>query len=112
MSDTIAAEIDDVKQKLQSLVVRTQGNDNARKQLFGAAMGAAAQAESPLDAVWRIIMSPHAPASLMTLLNMGAIDQLASTAGPMSAHQLAQATKGDPVLIGREVRKPCTAGIR
>ena len=118
---SLTSEIDALSSQLTALVKKVEGKEDARKQLFGVAMGAASQLESSLDLCWRLIMSPHvcshileaslsclitdnvipqAPAALMTLLKMGVFDHLANAAGPISAQSLAKATEADSLLIG------------
>jgi hypothetical protein len=97
---SIEQKVDIVAAQLQSLVTEVQGDDAARKKLLGATMGAMGQLETPLEAVWKIIMSPHAPSALMTLINVGVIEKLASANRPMTSKELADATGADQVLIG------------
>ncbi|KAL9055588.1 MAG: hypothetical protein Q9162_003485 [Coniocarpon cinnabarinum] len=98
------ADIAALSAHFQRVVEKTNNDDAARKKLFGVAMGAAGQLESPLDACWKMIMSPHAPSAMMALLNMGVMDYLASATRPVSAQELGEKTNADPVLIVRLLR--------
>lgn len=72
--------------------------------MFGVAMQAMAMLESPLDTVWRIIMSPHAPSALMTLIKAGVIQEIAKSESPSSADHLAAVSGADRLLIVRLLR--------
>ncbi|KAH9906647.1 S-adenosyl-L-methionine-dependent methyltransferase [Xylariomycetidae sp. FL2044] len=91
--------------------VLATGDENARKQMFGAAMQAMSMLESPLDTVWRIIMSPHAPAALMTLIKAGVIQEIAKSDSPSSADHLASVSGADRLLIVRLMRPLNALGI-
>ncbi|KAI1125485.1 S-adenosyl-L-methionine-dependent methyltransferase [Nemania abortiva] len=86
-------------------------DDAARKQLLGAAMRAMAMLEAPLDSVWRMIMSPHAPAALMTLLKAGVIQEIAKSDSPTSADQLSKVSGADRLLIVRLLRPLNALGV-
>ena len=110
MAGELQTEIESTGSQLKSLISKVHGNEGARKQLFEVSSDAARQLESPFDMIWRMIMSPHAPAAIMTLLNLGALDRLARAPGAMSAHDLAKATNSDPLLLGNEypsLNYPC-----
>jgi hypothetical protein len=79
-------------------------DEAARKQMYGTTMQALAMLESPLDTIWRIIMSPHAPSALMTLIKAGVIQEIAKADGPLTAEQLSKATGADSLLIVRLLR--------
>ncbi|KAI1181015.1 S-adenosyl-L-methionine-dependent methyltransferase [Nemania sp. FL0916] len=88
------------------------GNDDAaRKQMLEAAMRATAMLESPLETVWRIIMSPHAPAALMTLIKAGVIQKIAQSATPVTADQLSQSSGAEKLLIVRLLRPLVALGF-
>ena len=101
MANKHHTEIEAISTQLSSLLKSVQGDEAARKQLLGVTMGAASQLETPLETCWRMIMSPHAPAALMTLMNMGAIDALAKASEPVSSHEIAKTTNSDALLIGK-----------
>ncbi|KAI9157924.1 putative o- protein [Paramyrothecium foliicola] len=90
--------------------VLASGDDNARKQLLGNTFQALAMLESPVETVWRLIMSPHAPAALMTLLKAGVIQEIAKSES-VSADDLAKATGADRLLIVRLLRPLNALGI-
>lgn len=84
---------------LDAVIAQVQSDDAARKELLGVLMGAQGRLETPLETCWRLMMSPHAPAALMTLLDMGAIDKLATSKKPLHASELVP-SGGDPELVG------------
>ncbi|KAI9711821.1 MAG: hypothetical protein M1820_001966 [Bogoriella megaspora] len=108
---SLDSRIDTITSQLQSLISEVQSDDAARKRLLAATMAANGQLESPLEAVWKLIMSPHAPSALMTVINMGVIKALASSSNPMTAEQLSQVTGGDKTLIVRLLRPLTVQGV-
>ncbi|KAJ3572280.1 hypothetical protein NPX13_g5102 [Xylaria arbuscula] len=84
--------------------VLARGDDAARKQMLSTAMKAMAMLEPPLDTVWRMIMSPHAPAALMTLIKAGVIQEIAKSEIAKSADELATVSGADKLLIVRLLR--------
>ncbi|KAI1775544.1 S-adenosyl-L-methionine-dependent methyltransferase [Hypoxylon cercidicola] len=84
--------------------VLASDNEDARKQMFGVALQAMAMLESPLDTVWRTIMSPHAPSALMALIKAGVIQEIAKSESPLSADHLATVSGADKLLIVRLLR--------
>ncbi|KAJ2990118.1 hypothetical protein NUW58_g3112 [Xylaria curta] len=84
--------------------ILASNDEAARKQMLDTAMKAATMLEAPLDTVWRMIMSPHAPAALMTLLKAGVIQEIAKSDSATSADQLSKATEADRLLIVRLLR--------
>ncbi|KAI1392890.1 S-adenosyl-L-methionine-dependent methyltransferase [Hypoxylon trugodes] len=91
--------------------ILASGDEGARKQMFGAAMQAMAMLETPVDTIWRIIMSPHAPSALMTLIKAGVIQEIAKTDSPSSADHLAKATGAERLLIVRLLRPLNALGV-
>ncbi|KAI8944803.1 S-adenosyl-L-methionine-dependent methyltransferase [Xylaria longipes] len=79
-------------------------DETARKQMLNTAMKVMAMLEAPLDTVWRTIMSPYAPAALMTLIKAGVIQEIAKSDSATSADQLASASGADKLLIVRLLR--------
>ncbi|KAI0544971.1 S-adenosyl-L-methionine-dependent methyltransferase [Xylaria curta] len=79
-------------------------DDAARKQMLDTAMKVTAMLEAPLDTVWRMIMSPHAPAALMTLIKAGVVQEIAKSDSSISADQLASVSGADKLLIVRLLR--------
>ncbi|KAI0886762.1 S-adenosyl-L-methionine-dependent methyltransferase [Annulohypoxylon maeteangense] len=86
-------------------------DETARKQMLGTTMQAMAMLEAPVDAIWKLIMSPHAPSALMTLIKAGVIQEIAKTDSPSSADKLAQATGADRLLIVRLLRPVSAIGV-
>ncbi|KAF2642009.1 S-adenosyl-L-methionine-dependent methyltransferase [Massarina eburnea CBS 473.64] len=88
------------------------GNDEAsRKQLMGVILGAMSKVESPMETIWRIIMSPHAPAALMVMIRSGVLTALVSANKPMTATELATSTGTSSTLIIRMMRPLTALGI-
>ncbi|KAI1735673.1 S-adenosyl-L-methionine-dependent methyltransferase [Xylaria scruposa] len=83
--------------------VLASDDEAARKQMLNTAMKVTAMLEAPLDTVWRMIMSPHAPAALMTLIKAGVIQEIAKS-DSISADQLAEVSGADKLLIVRLLR--------
>ncbi|KAI0858483.1 S-adenosyl-L-methionine-dependent methyltransferase [Xylaria cubensis] len=83
--------------------VLASNDEAARKQMLSTAMKVTAMLEAPLDTVWRMIMSPHAPAALMTLIKAGVIQEIAKS-DSISADQLADVSGADKLLIVRLLR--------
>ncbi|KAI0114297.1 S-adenosyl-L-methionine-dependent methyltransferase [Nemania sp. FL0031] len=79
-------------------------DEGGRKQLLAAAMQATTMLEDPAETVWRIIMSPHAPAALMTLIKAGVIDEIAKSDSPTSADRLSKVSGAERLLIVRLLR--------
>ncbi|OTB00823.1 hypothetical protein M426DRAFT_15052 [Hypoxylon sp. CI-4A] len=86
-------------------------DEAARKQMLGAATQAMAMLETPVDTIWRIMMSPHAPSALMTLIKAGVIQEIAKTDVPSSADDLAKSTGAEKLLIVRLLRPLNALGI-
>ncbi|KAI0193852.1 S-adenosyl-L-methionine-dependent methyltransferase [Astrocystis sublimbata] len=86
-------------------------DDGARKQLLEAAMRATAMLETPIDTIWRVIMSPHAPAALMALIKAGVIEEIAKSDTPISADQLSQLSGAEKLLIVRLLRPLVALGF-
>ncbi|KAI0397862.1 S-adenosyl-L-methionine-dependent methyltransferase [Xylariaceae sp. FL0594] len=87
------------------------GDDGARKHMLDTTRKAMALLETPLETVWNTIMSPHAPAALMTLIKAGVIQRIAASDSPTSAEELATATKANKLLIVRLLRPLSALGF-
>ncbi|KAF2236206.1 S-adenosyl-L-methionine-dependent methyltransferase [Viridothelium virens] len=111
MATSLDSKIDSLAAQIQSLTAEVQNDDAARKKLLGTTMAAMGQLETPLETVWKIIMSPHAPSALMSLIKLGVIEHLAKAPAPMSSAELSKATGGDQVLIVRLCRPLLPQGI-
>ena len=101
MASNDSARIASLTSQLQVLIQETQGNEDARKQLCSAAKDAVAQLEPTAEVTWRLMFAAQTPAALMTLMEAGAIDRLASASRPMSADELAAPNNADPLLFGK-----------
>ncbi|KAI1380750.1 S-adenosyl-L-methionine-dependent methyltransferase [Hypoxylon crocopeplum] len=108
MSDAEKSSADFIAAAQSVLASKDEG---ARKQMFGAAMQAMAMLEAPLDTVWRMIMSPHAPSALMTLIKAGVIQEIAKSDSPSSADYLAKVSGAERLLIVRLLRPLNALGI-
>ncbi|CAJ2500228.1 Uu.00g030810.m01.CDS01 [Anthostomella pinea] len=91
--------------------VLTSQDDASRKQLLSTAMQATAMLETPLDTVWKMIMSPHAPAALMTLIKAGVIQEIAKAEPSVTADHLASVSGADRLLIVRLLRPLAALGV-
>ena len=111
MASSLDSRIDTLASQLQALTAEVQNDDVARKRLLGTTLAATGQLETPLEAVWKIIMSPHAPSALMSLIKMGFVEQLAKATAPMSSAELSKATGADQILIVRLCRPLIPQGI-
>ncbi|KAI0505266.1 S-adenosyl-L-methionine-dependent methyltransferase [Xylaria bambusicola] len=86
-------------------------DEAARKQLLGTAMKATAMLEAPLDAVWRMVMSPHAPAACMTLIKAGVIQEIAKSDAPLTAEHLSKTSGADKLLLVCLLRPLSALGV-
>ncbi|OTA67095.1 S-adenosyl-L-methionine-dependent methyltransferase [Hypoxylon sp. EC38] len=86
-------------------------DETARKHMFKAAKQAMAMLETPFEAVWRLIMSPHAHSALMSLIKAGVIQEIAKTDSPSSADHLAKVTGADRLLLVRLLRPMNAIGV-
>lgn len=100
----LAADVDGLSKEV--------GSDPAlQKQLYGTIMGAMAKVESPMDTIWRMIMSPHAPAALMVLIRAGVLTDLVAAGKPKTAKELADSTGAAEALIIRMMRPLTALGV-
>jgi hypothetical protein len=83
----------------------------SQKQLMGVVMGAMAKVESPIDTIWRMIMSPHAPAALMVLIRAGVLTDLVEAGKPKTSKELADSTGASEALIVRLMRPLVALGV-
>jgi hypothetical protein len=112
MASPLSAEIESLTAQLQTLIGKAKNDETARKQLFNVTVGATAQLETPVETVWRLIMSPHAPAAIMTLLDMGAFEVLAKNGdSPTTAKDIAAKTGASELLIVRMFRPLVALGL-
>ncbi|KAH7117892.1 S-adenosyl-L-methionine-dependent methyltransferase [Dendryphion nanum] len=86
-------------------------NESSRKALLDVIMKGMSKVESPVETIWRIIMSPHAPAALMVLIRMGVLQGLVTAGRPMKASELSESCNGDERVIVRMMRPLVALGI-
>jgi len=102
MASSFIVEIGSLTSQLQRLISRVQDDEPARKQLLGVTMGATSQLETGPEVIWRLMMSPHAPAAIMALLDLGIFELLAHNGDEsMTAKVLAIKTGADESLLGK-----------
>ncbi|KAI1427702.1 S-adenosyl-L-methionine-dependent methyltransferase [Xylaria sp. FL1777] len=87
------------------------GDEASRKQMLEAARQVAGMLETPLDTIWRMIMSPHAPAALMTLIKAGVIQEITKSDSPTTADHLSTTTGAEKLLIVRLLRPLAALGF-
>lgn len=121
--------VPDVNSRIASLTkeihsISGEVQDEAtRKQLLGVIMEAMSKVETPMETIWRMIMSvgmpllnrrntesliylilkPHGPAALMVVIRMGIVTELAQSDEAKTAKELSETCKGDEMLIGETV---------
>ncbi|KAJ5620312.1 hypothetical protein N7510_004296 [Penicillium lagena] len=111
MASDLNNTIDSLENQLQVLTTAALEDESSRKKLLGVVMKAVAELEAPIETIWRIIMSPHAPAALMVLIRMGIVTHLAKTGVPKSASELAASCGGSELVIVRMMRPLVALGI-
>ncbi|QKX60429.1 uncharacterized protein TRUGW13939_07574 [Talaromyces rugulosus] len=103
--------IDAVSNELQSIGRLVAEDENARKKVLGIVTKAVADFETPVETVWKMIMSPHAPSALMVLIRMGVVAKLAEAKQPMKAKDLAIVSGAAELLIIRMMRPLVALGV-
>ncbi|TVY65553.1 O-methyltransferase asqD [Lachnellula suecica] len=112
MSTTsVDTKIDALAEDLRKLIPEASKEEISRKKLFGVIQQAMGQVEAPVETIWRMIMSPHAPAALNVIIRMGVLDDLVAAGKPKPAQDLGSACKVDPILIVRMMRPLVALGI-
>ncbi|MCJ1416140.1 hypothetical protein MMC32_002475 [Xylographa parallela] len=104
-------KIDALQNQILALSKEVAGDEENRTKLLGVAMMAVAVVETPLETIWRLIMSPHAPAALMTCIKMGLVNAIVDAKAPQTAEQLAKTTGADKLLIVRLMRPLLCLGV-
>ncbi|KAL6721636.1 hypothetical protein ACLMJK_000740 [Lecanora helva] len=107
----IHTKIDSLARDIQSLAAEAQQDEECRKKLLGVTMKATAQLEAPIETIWRMIMSPHAPAALMVIIRMGVVTTLVESNQPKTAGELSELCGGDELLIVRMMRPLLALGV-
>jgi hypothetical protein len=110
-SSSIEVRIARLAADLESLSEDVANDEVSRKQLMGVVMGAMAKIESPIETIWRMIMSPHAPASLMVLIRAGVLTDLVAAGKPKTSKELADSTGASEALIVRLMRPLVALGV-
>ena len=100
MASSLDSEIQQLTKQIQTLVTKVQDNDEARTKLLNICQGLGAQLKTPVEKVWEMMFHPTAPAVLLTLIEMGAIDKLNATQGSISAADLAESCRAEELLVG------------
>jgi hypothetical protein len=100
----IHKRIDTVAEDIRNLLPHVTNDEDARKKLMGVVQQAMGTVEAPVETIWRMIMSPHAPAALNVIIRMGVLTELANSATPKSAKELATSCNADELLIVRLMR--------
>ena len=121
-NEGIQQKIDTLAKDIQSLSAQVAQDDAGRKKLLGVTMKATAELETPVETVWRMMMSVRllrkmchrrvymmanchvksvAPAALMVLIRMGIVTDLVQCGKPKTAKELSTSCGGDELLIGR-----------
>lgn len=99
-------KIDAIAKELGQLSAEVAQDDAARKKLLGVIQQNLGATEAPVETIWRMIMSPHAPAALAVIIRSGVLAELAQAGKPMSAKELGSKLGIDELLIVRMMRPP------
>jgi hypothetical protein len=110
-SSGIEARIAKLAADVDSLSKDIANDESSQKGLYGVVMGAMAKVESPMDTIWRMIMSPHAPAALMVLIRAGVLTDLVAAGKPKTAKELSDSTGAAEMLIIRLMRPLVALGV-
>ncbi|KAF2868140.1 S-adenosyl-L-methionine-dependent methyltransferase [Massariosphaeria phaeospora] len=110
-SSSIEARIAKLAADLDSLSVDVAHDEASRKRLMGVVMATKAKVESPIETIWGLIMSPHAPASLMVLIRAGVLAALVAAGKPQTSKALAASTGASEALLIRLMRPLVALGV-
>ncbi|KAF9267190.1 S-adenosyl-L-methionine-dependent methyltransferase [Marasmius fiardii PR-910] len=102
--------VDALSKEIDTLLVDAK-DENQRKALLGIIMCGMAKVELPVETIWRMIMSPHAPAALMVLIRMGVVKDLVAAQKPKTAREIADSVSGSEMLIVRMMRPLTALGV-
>jgi hypothetical protein len=111
MSSSVKDRIAKLATEVDSLSKDVANDADSQKQLYGVIMGAMAKVEAPIDTIWRMIMSPHAPSALMVLIRAGVLTDLVSAGKPKTAKELEKSTGASAGLIIRLMRPVVALGV-
>lgn len=98
------SKIDAIAKELAQLSTEVAKDDAARKKLSGVLQGSLGANEAPIETIWRMIMSPHAPAALAVIIRSGVLAELNKSEKPLSAQELGKTLNVDAELIIRMMR--------
>jgi hypothetical protein len=107
----IDKKIDTVASDIRNLLPHIADDEDARKRLLEVVQQALGAVEAPVETIWRMIMSPHAPAALNAIIRMGVLTELAKAGTPKSAKELATLCNADELLIVRLMRPLVALGV-
>jgi hypothetical protein len=110
-SSSIKGRIAKLAADVDSLSKDVANDPASQKQLMGVVMGAMAKVETPIDTIWRMIMSPHAPAALMVLIRAGVLTDLVAAGKPKTSSEIADSTGASETLIIRLMRPLVALGV-
>ncbi|CAN8103135.1 unnamed protein product [Discula destructiva] len=108
---SINSRIASLAASIDTLNADVAHDEVSRKQLLEVIQGAMAKVESPMETLWRMIMSPHAPSALMVLIRSGVVTDLVAGGKPKTGKQLAESTGASEELIIRLMRPLTALGI-
>ncbi|KAK0624998.1 S-adenosyl-L-methionine-dependent methyltransferase [Bombardia bombarda] len=107
----VESRIAALAQDVDAIFKDVANDEPSRKILLDTLRGALGKVESPMDTIWRIIMSPHAPSALMVLIRSGVLQAVVSSPKPQTAASLASITGASETLIIRMMRPLTAQGI-
>jgi hypothetical protein len=111
MTSTLDSRIDAIAADLNKLAGDASADEAARKKLLGILNKSTAQVELPVETIWRMMMSPHAPSALNVIIRTGVLEEIVKAGKPQSAKELGEKLKVDPELIVRMMRPQVALGI-
>jgi hypothetical protein len=111
MSSSVKDRIAKLAAEVDSLSKDVANDADSQKELYGVVMGAMVKVEAPIDTIWRMIMSPHAPSALMVLIRAGVLTDLVSAGKPKTAKELEKSTGASEGLIIRLMRPLVALGV-
>jgi hypothetical protein len=111
MTSTLDSRIDAIAADLGKLAGDASADEAARKKLLGILNKSTAQVELPVETIWRMMMSPHAPSALNVIIRTGVLEEIVKAGKPQSAKELGEKLKVDPELIVRMMRPQVALGI-
>ncbi|KAI9695844.1 MAG: hypothetical protein M1820_008399 [Bogoriella megaspora] len=98
----VEARIAALEKEIQSLSKDTQ-DEVSRKKLSQVLEQNVRMLEPPVETIWKIIMSPHAPSALMVLIRLGAVKKVVEMGKPVTAKELSISCGGEEMLISESL---------